>query len=229
MKPWQKASWCTAAVGADFAWRMEDVLDLYAAPADPTRPRVCFDERPVALRSDARPGEPCAPGRPARADYEYVREGVCNCLLFFDPDAAWRHVAVTEHRASVDFARAMKWLADERYPDAEVIVVVLDNLSTHSPAAFYQAFDAAEARRLTRRLEFHYTPKHASWLNMAEIEFSILERQCLKRRLPTRARVAAEVAAWETARNAEQATVSWRFTTPAARARLARLYPTKAA
>ena len=211
---------------------MEDVLDLYAAPGDPTRPRVCFDERPVLLRGDARAGEPCAPGphgHPARVDYEYTREGTCDCLLFFDPDAAWRHVEVTEHRASLDFARAMQWLADERYAEAEVIVLVLDNLSTHSPAAFYQTFDAAEARRLTQRIEFHYTPKHASWLNMAEIEFSILERQCLRRRLPTQERVAAEVAAWETARNAERATVTWRFTTPAARARLARLYPRKAA
>ncbi len=183
----------------------------------------------MVLRSDARPGAPCAPGRPGRIDYEYGREGTCNCLLFFDPDAAWRHVKVTEHRAAGDFARAMQWLADVRYPEAEVIVLVLDNLSTHTPAAFYQTFDAAEARRLTQRFEFHYTPKHASWLNMAEIEFSILERQCLKRRLATQVQVAQEVAAWEAVRNAAQATVTWRFTTPAARTRLARLYPTNAA
>ena len=216
-------------MGADFAWRMEDVLDLYAAPADPARPRVCFDERPVVLRGDARPGTPCAPGRAARVDYEYTREGGCNCLLCFAPDDGWRRVEVTARRAAGDFARAMRRLADERYPAADVIVLILDNLSTHTPAAFYQTFDAAEARRLTQRFEFHYTPRHASWLNMAEIELSILERQCLRRRLPTPERVAAEVAAWERARNAEHATVTWRFTTPTARARLARFYPPKPA
>jgi DDE superfamily endonuclease len=212
-------------VGADFAWRMEDVLDLYAEPADPARPRVCFDERPVILHRDAHPSAPCVPGLPQRVDYEYVREGTCNCLLTFLPDTGERHVDVTAQRAAQDFARAMRWLAEERYPDAVVIRVVLDNLSTHTPAAFYQSFDAETARRLTQRLEFHYTPKHASWLNMAELELAVLERQCLDRRLPTPARVATEVAAWEAARNATRASVTWRFSTSAARTRLARHYP----
>jgi hypothetical protein len=204
---------------------MEDVLDLYAAPADPARPVVCFDERPVLLRGDAHPGAACAPGQPRRVDYEYVREGTCNCLLLFAPHAAWRQVRVTEHRAASDFAHAVRWLAEEQYPDATVIRLVLDNLSTHSPAAFYQTFDAATARRLTQRIEWHYTPKHASWLNMAELELAILERQCLGRRLPTLDTVARETRAWERARNASGATVTWRFTTPTARERLARLYP----
>lgn len=204
---------------------MEDVLDLYAEAPDPARPLVCFDEQPVVLRADAHPGAPCAPGHPARVDYEYVREGTCACLLAVAPHEGWRHVEVTARRANGDFARALRWLADTRYPDAAVIRVVLDNLSTHTPAAFYQTFDAAEARRLTQRFEFHYTPKHASWLNMAEVEFAVLTRQCLGRRLATRERVAQEVAAWEAARNAAAATVTWGFTTPAARAKLARHYP----
>ncbi len=208
---------------------MEDVLDLYAEPPDPARPLVGVDERPVVLRADAHPPAPCAPGQPARVDYEYVREGTGSCWLAVAPHEGWRHVIVTEHRAATDFAHAMRWLADVRYPTATVIRVVLDNLSTHSPAAFYQTFPAAEARRLTQRFEFHYTPKHASWLNVAELELAVLERQCLNRRLATRKRLAAEVAAWEAARNAAGATVTWRFTTPAARTRLARHYPRQTA
>ena len=204
---------------------MEDVLDLYAEPADPARPLVCFDEQPVVLRADAHPGAPCTPGHPARIDYEYVREGTCCCLLALAPHEGWRHVAVTAQRANADFAHVMRWLAEEHYPAAAVIRVVLDNLSTHTPAALYQTFDAETARRLTQRLEFHYTPKHASWLNMAEVEFAVLTRQCLGRRLPTRERVVREVAAWEVGRNAARATVTWGFTTPTARARLARHYP----
>jgi transposase len=206
---------------------MEDVLDLYAAPADPARPLVCFDEQPVVLRGDAHPGAPCAPGHPAHVDYEYTREGTCTALLAVAPHEGWRHVIVSERRASTDFAHAMRYLADTRYPDAAVIRVVLDNLSTHSPAAFYQTFDAAEARRLTQRFEFHYTPKHASWLNMAELELAVLTRQCLGRRLATQERVAREVAAWQAARNAARATITWGFTTPAARTKLARHYPSQ--
>lgn len=219
------ASWCTAAVGADFAWRMEDVLDLYAAPVDAARPLVCFDEQPVVLRSDPHPGVPCAPGHPARVDYEYGREGTCTCLLAVAPHEGWRHVDVRAHRANADFAHVLRGLAEERYPEAAVIRVVLDNLSTHSPAAFYQTFPPTEARRLTERFEFHYTPKHASWLNMAELEFAALTRQCLGRRLATRERVATEVAAWEATRNAAHTTVTWSFSTSAARTKLARHYP----
>jgi transposase len=204
---------------------MEDVLDLYAERHDPQRPWVCFDEKPYQLLSDVRPPRPVAPGRAARIDYEYKREGTCNLFLLLDPHRAWRRVTVTAQRAAVDFAHQMRWLVDEGYPEAEVIRVVLDNLSTHTAAALYQAFAPAEARRLARKLAFHYTPKHASWLNMAEIEFSVLERQCLARRLATRADVARETAAWTTDRNAVEATIDWRFTTAHARTKLHRLYP----
>lgn len=208
---------------------MEDVLDLYAeaasAPADPARPLVCFDERPIVLHEDAQPGQPCAPGRVAREDYEYVRRGTCVCLLSFAPAQGWRHAEVREHRAAGDFALAMRHLCDEVYPEAECIRVVLDNLSTHTAAALYQTFPPAEARRLARKLEFHYTPKHASWLNMAEIELSVLSRQCLSRRLGSRERVAEEVGTWEAQRNQARARVHWRFTVQDARVKLARLYP----
>lgn len=214
-----------AAVGADFVCRMEDVLDLYAEPFDPRRPWVCFDEKPYQLLSEVRAPQPLAPGQPKRIDYEYKREGTCNVFLFLDPHRAWRRLEVSEQRTAVDFAHQMKWLVDEGYPEAEVIRVVLDNLNTHSVASLYQAFAPAEARRIARRLEFHYTPKHASWLNMAEIEFSVLERQCLDRRLPSREAVAQEVAAWEIDRNEAGATIHWRFTTADARTKLHRLYP----
>lgn len=210
---------------------MEDVLDLYAEAAatpDPARPLVCFDEQPFTLRADAHPGEPCAPGphgRPARVDYEYVRQGTACCLLSFAPFDGWRHVVVAERRANADFAHAMQHLVDVDFPDATVIRVVLDNLSTHTAAALYQTFPPAEARRIAARLEFHYTPKHASWLNIAELELAVLTRQCLGRRLPTQDALAREVTAWEHRRNQREAGVTWRFTTADARTRLARLYP----
>lgn len=207
---------------------MEDVLDLYVEAAtspDPRRPLVCFDERPVVLHADAHPGAPCAPGRPARVDYEYVREGTGCCLLALAPFDGWRHVTVAAHRANADFAHAMRRLVDEDYPDAEVIRVVLDNLSTHTAAALYQTFPPAAAWRIARKLEFHYTPTHASWLNIAELELAVLVRQCLDRRLPTLEAVASEVRAWEIARNHAEIRVTWRFTTDDARVKLARLYP----
>lgn len=210
---------------ADFVWRMEDILDLYAEAYDPRRPVVCFDERPYQLLGDKREPLPMEPGRPRREDYEYEREGSCNLFLTFQPLTGWRHVEVTKRRTSEDFARQMKWLVDEVFPEAEVIRVVLDNLNTHTPAALYQTFPPEEARRLTRKLAFHYTPKHGSWLNMVEIEFSVLARQCLKRRLPDVASVRREVEAWEEDRNAARATVAWRFTTTDARLKLHRLYP----
>lgn len=201
------------------------MLDVYAEPADPLRPLVTFDERPVQLLSEVRPALPCAPGQPRRQDSEYQREGTCNLFCFFAPHEKWRHVDVTERRTAVDFAQEMKWLVDFRYPEAEVIRVVLDNLNIHSPASLYQAFAPEEARRITKKLEFHHTPKHASWLNMNELELAVLSKQCLNRRLGSREEVAHEVAAWEAARNAAGATVKWRFTTAHARTRLARLYP----
>jgi len=211
-------------VTADFIWRMEDILDLYAEPYDPRRPVVCFDERPYQLRKDQRDPLPVKPGQPRREDFEYEREGTCNLFLTFQPLTGWRHVEVTERRTGADFAHQMKWLVDEVFPEADVIRVVLDNLNIHTPAALYQTFPPEEARRLVRKLEFHHTPKHGSWLNMVEIEFSVLARQCLNRRLPDIATVRREVQAWEEARNAAQATVAWRFTTADARLKLHRLY-----
>ena len=204
---------------------MEAVLDLYAEPPDPARPVVCLDECPYALRADLRPPEPARPGRVARADTGYGRRGACALAVAFDRHRAWRHVVVTEQRRAVDFAALLKELVDVHYPDAETIRLVVDNLNTHSPAALYTAFPATEAHRLARKLEFHYTPTHGSWLNMVEIELSVLARQCLNRRLPTVAVVARETAAWAAARNAAHATVAWRFTTARARAKLGAHYP----
>jgi DDE superfamily endonuclease len=212
-------------VGADFVWRMEDVLDLYAKPYDARRPVLCFDEQPYQLVEEVRTPLPRAPGRPERVDYEYRRRGTANLFLLFEPLAGWRHIEVTERRSSAEFAHQMRALVDVHYPAAERIAVVLDDLSTHSPAALYQAFPPAEARRLLGRLEFRYTPKHGSWLNMAELEFSVLGRQCLDRRVPDRETLQRAIAAWEAARNAARATVQWRFTVAAARTKLHRLYP----
>ena len=204
---------------------MEDVLDLYAEPVDPKRPRVCFDECPYQLISEVRQPLPAKPGYPLRYDYEYKREGTCNLFMFVRPETGWRHVEVTDRRTKQDFAHCMKDLVDRYFPEAEIIRVVLDNLNTHTPAALYEAFEPAEARRIIRKLEFHHTPKHGSWLDMAEIEFSVLAEQCLDRRLPDSETVRCEVAAWEARRNAEQATIHWRFTTDKARTKLERLYP----
>ena len=204
---------------------MEDGLDRYAEPDDPRRPVVCCDERPSQLVADVQAPLPMEPGRPQRVDDAYERQGCCNLLLIVHPLTGWRDVHVTERRTSDDVAQQMKWLVDEAFPEAEVIRVVLDNLNTHTPAAWYQAFPPEEARRLTRKVEFHSTPKHASWLNMAEIEFSILARQCLDRRLPDRERVRQEIKALVKARNAARATVEWRFTTAHARLKFHRFYP----
>jgi DDE superfamily endonuclease len=212
-------------VGADFVWRMEDVLDLYARPYDARHPVVCFDEQPRQLVEEIRTPLPRAHGRPERVDYEYRRRGTANLFLLFEPLAGWRHVEVTERRTAADFAHQMRALVDVHHPAAGVIAVVLDNLSTHSPAALYQAFPPEEARRILRRLEFHYTPKHGSWLNMAELEFSVLDRQCLDRRLADPEILRREIAAWERARNAERGAVQWRFTVIDARTKLHRLYP----
>ena len=204
---------------------MEDVLDLYAEPDDPRHPRVCFDECPYQLISDVRVRLPLQPGRPERYDYEYKREGTCNLFMFVQPHVGWRHVKVTDRRTAQDFAHCMKDLVDLHFPDAAVIRVVLDNLNTHTPAALYETFAAAEARRIARKLEFHHTPKHGSWLNMAEIELSVLSSQCLNRRLPDRQILACEVVAWEAQRNSDRVTINWRFTAPDARVKLKRLYP----
>jgi hypothetical protein len=204
---------------------MADVLDLYAEPYDPKRPQVCLDESPYQLLSDVQPTQPVQPGQPARVDYEYVREGTCTLFLFFEPLAGWRHVKVTDRRTAQDFAHCLKDAVDVHWPEAEILRLVTDNLNTHTPAALYETFPPEEARRIARKLEWHYTPKHGSWLDMAEVELSILARQCLDRRIPDRETLAREVAAWEARRNAVQATVEWQFTTDKAREKLQRLYP----
>ena len=204
---------------------MEDILQVYQRPYDPLYPLVCFDESPKQLLAEKKTALPIKPGEVARYDYEYKREGVCNLFLFFEPLRAWRHLTVTDQRTKIDFAQCMKDLVERWYPTARKIQVVMDNLNTHRPAALYEAFPAAQARRVLDRLQFHYTPKHGSWLNMAEIEFSVLSRQCLDRRIPDKATLIAEVAAWETHRNESNATVNWRFTTADARIKLRKLYP----
>ena len=204
---------------------MEDVLDLYEEPYDPTRPKVNFDETSKQLIAETHGPLPPKPGTPARYDYEYQRNGTCNLFLFCEPQAGWRHIAITAQRTMLDFAEQMRWLVDVRYPEAEVIRLVLDNLNTHKPAALYEAFAPAEARRILKKLEWHYTPKHGSWLNMAEIELSILQRQCLARRIPDETTLTREITAYEDARNAAHATITWRFTTTAARKKLHHLYP----
>ncbi len=220
-----KKEWCIPRVGAEFVWRMEDVLDLYAESLDPKRPVVCFDERPCQLIGDILAPVAMKPGRTRRQDYEYRRNGMANLFVMVQPLAGWRQVDVTDRRSSLDFAREMKALVDEHFPGAAVIRVVLDNLSSHTPAALYQAFSPEEARRIVRKLEFHYTPKHGSWLNMAEIELSILAKQCLRRRIADKDTLRQEVTPWQTERNREQATIQWRFSTADARTKLNRLYP----
>lgn len=204
---------------------MEDVLDVYAEPYKPWLPVVCFDERPCQLLADTLEPLPRQAGRAKRVDYEYERRGVCNAFLLFQPLAGWREVKVTERRTKHDFAQVMRELVDVHFPYAERIRVVLDNLNTHTPASLYAAFPPEEARRLVRKLEFHYTPKHASWLNMAEIEFSVLVRQCLKRRIPDQVTLTTETTAYTQQRNQAKATVRWQFDVQQARTKLARLYP----
>ena len=204
---------------------MEDVLDVYQRPYDPKRPQVCMDETSKQLLADVQTALPVQPGRPERYDYEYVREGVANLFMFVEPLAGKRHVQVTDRRTKVDWAHAMRDLSDLDYPDADVIVVVLDNLNTHSPASFYEAFAPEEVHRLANRFEFHYTPKHGSWLNIAEIELSALGRQCLARRIADKTSLTSEIDAWEKNRNASVIKVQWRFTTADARIKLAHLYP----
>ena len=204
---------------------MEDVLDLYAEPYDPDRPVVCFDETSTQLLADVRGPLPPQPGRPRRQDYEYRRAGTRNLFLACEPLAGWRHIAITERRTMQDFAYQMQWLADEAYPDAPVIRVVLDNLNIHRMASLYETFPAAEARRIVKRLEFHHTPKHASWLNMAEIEFSVLTRDCLRRRHGDEVALAGAINAYQIRRNVAMATINWGFSTQDARSKLHRLYP----
>jgi transposase len=225
LKPWQEKMWCIPTVNAEFVARMEDVLDLYAEAPDPLRPVVCFDETPRQLIGEERVPIRAEPGKPARVDYEYVRNGTANVFMFVDVNRPWRHAKVTDQRTCIDFAECMRELVDEHYPEAEKIRVVLDNLSAHSAAALYQAFEPAEARRILSRLEFHFTPKHASWLNMVEIEIGVMVKQCLDRRIADKATLISEIAAWERRRNATKARINWMFTVDRARQKMGRAYP----
>jgi hypothetical protein len=221
-----KQEWCIPPeANAEFVYHMEDVLDLYTLPYDPQYPQVCLDETSKQLIGESRTPLPAKPGEPERYDYEYVRNGVANLFMFFAPLHNWRHVKVTERRTKADWAYCMRDLVDVHFPEAVRIRLVQDNLNTHDPAGLYEVFAPAEAKRILDRLEFHYTPKHGSWLNMAEIEFSVLSRQCLHPRIPDQPALEREVAAWEAERNQAHATVHWRFTTADARIKLERLYP----
>ena len=228
LKPWRKDMWCIPRVDAEFVARMEDVLDLYAEAPDSKRPVVCFDESPTQLIGEVREPVPAEPGKLERYDYEYVRNGTANLFVFLNAHEPWRHVKVTDHRAALDFAACMRDLVDVHYSEAELIRVVLDNLSTHTPAALYEAFPAEEARRILRRLEFHYTPKHASWLNMVEIEIGVLKGQCLDRRIADQRTLVREVSAWQRARNKAKARIRWMFDVSKAREKMGNLYPTPA-
>lgn len=226
LKPWQKKEWCIPPeANAQFVYHMEDVLDVYKRPADALHPVVCFDESPYQLISERRVSLPMQPGQAERYDYEYCREGVANLFMFFAPFQNWRHVKVTDRRTKADWAECMRDLVDLHFPQAQTIVVVQDQLNTHNPAALYEVFEPAEAKRILDRLEFHLTPKHGSWLNMAEIELSVLSRQCLDRYIPDKATLSQATATWETERNNSGATVNWRFTMADARIKLKRLYP----
>jgi hypothetical protein len=218
--------WCIPPkANPAFVAQMEDVLDVYTRPLDPKQPQVCVDESSKQQVKEVRTPLPVEPGQPARYDTEYERNGVSNLFMFFAPLLNWRHVKVTDQRTAIDWAHCMRELVDVHFPEAERITVVLDNLNTHTPAALYAAFEPAEAKRIWDKLEFHYTPKHGSWLNMAEIELSVLSRQCLDQRIPDQPALITEVAAWEAERNAMRATVHWRFTTAEARIKLKHLYP----
>jgi transposase len=225
LEPWRQKRRCVPRVGGEYVARMEGVLDLYAEAPDPKRPVVCFDESPMRLIGEVRRPIPAAPGRVGRYDYEYRRNGTANLFVALDAHRPWRKVKVTERRTAVDFAACMRELAEVDFPHAERIRVVLDDLSTHTPGALYEAFPAPEARRVLRRLGFHFTPKHASWLSMAEVEIGVLRGQCLDRRIGERDQLEREIAAWEQARNAAGARVRWLFTTEKARAKMGRAYP----
>jgi hypothetical protein len=210
---------------AAFAAAMEEILAVYARPPDPQRPVVCFDECGKDLKAHTRPPQPVAPGRVAREDADYRRGGSVNAFLVCAPHLGWRHLTLTARRTAIDFAHALRQVVDVHFPEAERIVLVLDNLNTHRPAALYQAFPPAEAWRILEKLEWHFTPKHGSWLNIAELELSVLQRQCLARRIPDVPTLEREVHAWVQQRNGERTTVAWRFTQDDARTRLPWLYP----
>ena len=225
LKPWQVKTWCIGKPSAQYVAKMEDVLDVYARPYDPKHPVVCIDEGGKELRDTPNGLLGMEPGQSVRQDYEYERLGKANLFLSVEPLAGKRRVRVTERHTGPDFAHELKAVVDEDYPDAEGVVIVCDNLSTHGPACLYASFAPEEAHRIARKIEWHYTPEHGSWLNMAECELSVLARQCLKRRIPDIATLSEEAACWEQTRNAMQVTIDWQFTAADARIKLKRLYP----
>ena len=226
VKPWLREEWCIPPQqNAEFVYCMEDTLQVYQRPEDARFPVICFDETPVQLISETRQSVPAKTGYPERYDYEYRREGTANLFIFFAPLLNWRHIKVTDQRTKIDWAICIDELVHQHFPHAEKCVLVEDNLNTHTPAALYEAFEPAKARSILDRLELHFTPKHGSWLNMAEIEFSVLSRQCLCGHIPNREILADEMLAWETERNTNHATVDWRFTAADARIKLKKLYP----
>jgi hypothetical protein len=221
-----REQWCIPPeADAEFVCAMEDVLEVYHRPYDEKRPLVCLDEASKQLVGEAVQPLPAEPGQPERFDYEYVRNGTANLFMISEPLLGWRAVQVTERRTAKDFAEVVRWLAEEVHPEAEAVVLVLDNLNTHKPASLYEAFPPEQARRIIERLEIHYTPKHGSWLNMAEIELSVLAGQCLDRRIDNAGDLCREVSAWEEERNEQQVGVNWQFTTADARIKLRKLYP----
>jgi len=227
LKPWLRKQWCIQSkASAAFVCAMEDVLTVYKRTFNPAEPLVCMDETSKQLTIETRCPVPAAPGRAERYDYEYERNGVCNLFMFFEPLSGKRQVAVTDRRTKADWAIQIKQLLDVHYPEAQKVTLVMDNLNTHKGASLYEVFEPSEARRLLDRLQIHYTPKHGSWLNMAEIELGVLSRQCLDRRIPDKGTLKREVAAWQLRRNTSKAKVDWRFTNDEARIKLKRLYPT---
>jgi hypothetical protein len=218
-------SWCIGKASARYVAKMEDVLDVYARPHDAKRPLVCLDETSKELHGTPRGTLSMKPGQPQRQDYEYERQGVCNLFLAIEPLRGRRKVRVTDRRTAQDFAEQLRILVDEDYPDADTVVLVVDNLNTHGPACLYERFEPAEARRIAAKLEWHYTPEHGSWLNIAECELSVLTSQCLNRRIPDKISLIREVSAWEQRRNAAHVSVDWQFTAADARIKLKRLYP----
>ena len=226
LKPWQKKGWCIPPEqSAAFVCAMEDVLEVYQRPYDPKRPQVCLDEGAKQILSEAREPLAMKPGQPARVDNEYKREGTCALFMLFEPVAGKRHVFVRDRRTAKDFAEMVHHLCEHLYPEAERIVLVLDNLNTHGPHSLYERYEPATARRLAEKIEWHFTPRHGSWLNMAEVELSALSTQCLSERMGSREHLESEVAAWEADRNAEVVKADWRFTMEEARNKLKRLYP----
>lgn len=219
--------WCIPPqANAAFVCAMEDILTLYKRPYDPTTPLICMDETSKQLTKETRQTSPVKSGKPARYDYEYERNGVCNLFMFYDPFGGWRHVSVTTRRTKIDWAIEIRRLLRDHYPEARKVILVMDNLNTHTGASLYEAFPPSEARNIMDRLEIHWTPKHGSWLNIAEIELRVLMGQCLNRRIPDTQALQAEVGFWEEKRNAEAAKVDWHFSTADARTKLKRLYPT---